>query len=116
MDFKFHEPYQTEYVSTKHKNPSQARKTFILNCIGDHLADSRYYKDHDDFYGPGIHLKKHKGLDSIRYHLMQKHNWPYNTVSKMDAEALFFAIEDELLSSPVLSVIEQRMKFLDSNG
>lgn len=58
-------------------------RNFHLELFGNTLASDNKYSEH-------------KGIDAIRYFLMQKHNWLPNAVRSMSLDDLNFAISEEM--------------------
>lgn len=60
---------------------NQADLQLRLSELGDHLAQKHGYS--------------HDGLDALRFHLMQKHNWLPRDVHSLSFNDLYFATADE---------------------
>ena len=71
------------YQITRKLRTTEGEMAFHLDVFGDHLAKREGYHDH-------------KGVDALRYFLMQKHHWLPSQVRSLSWDDLRFALEEEM--------------------
>lgn len=71
------------YQLTANLHQIEGASAFSLELFGEHVADREGYSEH-------------KGLDAIRYYLMQKHGWLPREVRSMSLDDLRFALAEEM--------------------
>jgi len=72
-----------QYSHAKRMHRSEADLLTTLECFGDELAKRKKYRGH-------------RGIDAIRFFLIQQHHWLPSTVRAFNWEDLRFLLEEEM--------------------